>query len=154
MYFLYIHFFKFSGKSDKVAADIKAKGGEAISVPGDVTDPKFPDHVIKATIDAFGRLDILVNNAGYTWDGIAHRMTDKQWEVTSANLGHQRSFSIPLFSFFFRLLFIIIATVTVLFIFLQWFFKQQNPFYALIIYAFIVEMRRPCCWSTTPLRSV
>ncbi|ELR16006.1 shortchain dehydrogenase/reductase SDR, putative [Acanthamoeba castellanii str. Neff] len=68
-------------KSDKVAADIKAKGGEAISVAGDVTDPKFPEHIIKATIDAFGRLDILVNNAGYTWDGIAHRMTDKQWEA-------------------------------------------------------------------------
>jgi hypothetical protein len=68
-------------KSDKVAADIRAKGGEAISVSGDVTDPKFPEHIVKATIDAYGRLDILVNNAGYTWDGIAHRMTDKQWEV-------------------------------------------------------------------------
>jgi 3-oxoacyl-[acyl-carrier protein] reductase len=70
-----------AAKSDKVAADIKAKGGEAISVAGDVTDPKFPDHIIQATIDAYGRLDILVNNAGYTWDGIAHRMTDKQWEA-------------------------------------------------------------------------
>ncbi|KAL6057152.1 putative Shortchain dehydrogenase/reductase SDR [Balamuthia mandrillaris] len=29
----------------------------------------------------FGALDILVNNAGYTWDGVIHRMTDKQWDA-------------------------------------------------------------------------
>jgi len=68
-------------KSDKVAADIRSSGGEAISVPGDVTDPLFPDHIIKETIKAFGELHILVNNAGYTWDGVIHRMTDKQWDA-------------------------------------------------------------------------
>jgi hypothetical protein len=47
--------FSVTAKSDKVTAEIKAKGGEAISVAGDVTDPKFPDHIVKATIDAFGR---------------------------------------------------------------------------------------------------
>eukprot|EP01087_Luapelamoeba_hula_P012933 TRINITY_DN3659_c0_g1_i1.p2 TRINITY_DN3659_c0_g1~~TRINITY_DN3659_c0_g1_i1.p2 ORF type:complete len:202 (+),score=36.31 TRINITY_DN3659_c0_g1_i1:300-905(+) len=36
---------------------------------------------MKQTIDAFGGLDILVNNAGYTWDGVIHRMTDKQWDA-------------------------------------------------------------------------
>jgi NADP-dependent 3-hydroxy acid dehydrogenase YdfG len=29
----------------------------------------------------FGRLDVLVNNAGYTWDGVIHKMGDKQWQV-------------------------------------------------------------------------
>jgi len=70
-----------AAKSASVAASIKEKNGEAISVPGDVTDPAFPEHIIKRTIDTYGRLDILVNNAGYTWDGIAHRMTDEQWEA-------------------------------------------------------------------------
>jgi NAD(P)-dependent dehydrogenase (short-subunit alcohol dehydrogenase family) len=58
IYYIFIFFYwtaPFAAKSDKVAADIKAKGGEAISVAGDVTDPKFPEHIIKATIDAFGR---------------------------------------------------------------------------------------------------
>jgi len=68
-------------KSDRVAKEIKDAGGEAISVPGDVTDPAFPENVVNATIKAFGRLDILVNNAGYTWDGVIHRMTDKQFEA-------------------------------------------------------------------------
>jgi len=71
-------------KSEKVAANIRALGGEAISVPGDVTDPTFPDHLVKETIKSFGAIDILVNNAGYTWDGVIHRMSDKQWEAMLA----------------------------------------------------------------------
>ncbi len=50
--------------------DIKAAGGEALGVPGDVTDPAFPDALMKATVDAYGKLNVLVNNAGYTWDGM------------------------------------------------------------------------------------
>lgn len=29
----------------------------------------------------WGKLNILVNNAGYTWDGVIHKMTDKQWDA-------------------------------------------------------------------------
>ena len=29
----------------------------------------------------FGALHILVNNAGFTWDGVIHKMTPKQWET-------------------------------------------------------------------------
>jgi 3-oxoacyl-[acyl-carrier protein] reductase len=70
-----------AGKSLAVANEIKQKGGVAISVPGDVTDPAFPDHIMKATIEAFGKINILVNNAGFTWDGVIHTMTDAQWEA-------------------------------------------------------------------------
>jgi len=68
-------------KSGAVADAINASGGQAISVPGDVTDAKFPDRIIKATIDAFGKLNILINNAGYTWDGMAHKITDEMWDA-------------------------------------------------------------------------
>ncbi|MCF6093670.1 SDR family oxidoreductase [Microaerobacter geothermalis] len=61
--------------------EIRAKGGAAISVVGNVTDPDFPKKIIGETIQAFGKLDILINNAGYTWDGMIHKMTDEQFQA-------------------------------------------------------------------------
>jgi 3-oxoacyl-[acyl-carrier protein] reductase len=65
--------------AEETAAAIRAAGGKAIVVAGDVTDPAFPAQLIKATLDAFGGIDIIVNNAGYTWDAVIQNMTDKQW---------------------------------------------------------------------------
>eukprot|EP01121_Diplochlamys_sp_Union-15-3_P008837 TRINITY_DN2370_c0_g1_i5.p1 TRINITY_DN2370_c0_g1~~TRINITY_DN2370_c0_g1_i5.p1 ORF type:complete len:309 (+),score=76.73 TRINITY_DN2370_c0_g1_i5:38-964(+) len=73
-----------ASKSDKVVQEIITAGGEAISVPGDITDPKFPEHLVKTTIDKWQKLNIIVNNAGYTWDGVIQKMTDKQWEAMFA----------------------------------------------------------------------
>jgi 3-oxoacyl-[acyl-carrier protein] reductase len=64
-----------------VAQEIESAGGKAIAVPGDVTDPEFPERLIAKTIETFGSLHILVNNAGYTWDGMLHKMTDRQWQA-------------------------------------------------------------------------
>lgn len=58
--------------------------GEAISVPGDVTDPAFPQRIVAAAVAAFGGLHILVNNAGFTWDGMLHKMSGKQWDAMMA----------------------------------------------------------------------
>lgn len=66
--------------SDAVASEIEAAGGKALSVPGDVTDPNFPDHLMQRTVEAFGKINVLVNNAGFTWDGMLHKMTDEQWQ--------------------------------------------------------------------------
>ncbi|HYE64239.1 MAG TPA: SDR family oxidoreductase [Pyrinomonadaceae bacterium] len=60
---------------------ITAANGEAIAVPGDVTDTEFPDRLIKAALDSYGQIDAIVNNAGYTWDGTIHKMTDEQWQA-------------------------------------------------------------------------
>jgi len=68
-------------KSDRVTSEIVAEGYSATSFPGDVTDPNFPDKIVQHTIKAFGKINIIVNNAGYTWDGILHKMTDKQWNA-------------------------------------------------------------------------
>jgi 3-oxoacyl-[acyl-carrier protein] reductase len=65
--------------AEETAAAIRAAGGKAVVVAGDVTDPAFPAQLIKATLDAFGGIDIIVNNAGYTWDAVIQNMTDKQW---------------------------------------------------------------------------
>jgi 3-oxoacyl-[acyl-carrier protein] reductase len=50
--------------ADRVVADIKAKGGKAIAVQGDVAKAADVEKIFAKTKQAFGRLDILVNNAG------------------------------------------------------------------------------------------
>jgi 3-oxoacyl-[acyl-carrier protein] reductase len=54
--------------------------GETIAVSGDLTKEGACDEVVQKTVDAFGKVDILVNNAGYTWDGVAHKMSDDQFQ--------------------------------------------------------------------------
>ena len=41
----------------------------------------MPEDVVRTAVDAFGQLDIVVNNAGYTWDGMAHKMSDEQFRA-------------------------------------------------------------------------
>src|SRR5262249_30956849 len=65
--------------AQETATAIRDAGGEAISIPGDVTDKSFPDLIVNSAIEKLGGLDIIVNNAGYTWDAVIHKMTDEQW---------------------------------------------------------------------------
>ncbi len=50
--------------ADRVVAEIKAKGGKAIAVKGDVAKSADVRHLFEETRKAFGALDVLVNNAG------------------------------------------------------------------------------------------
>ncbi|MCC3305175.1 SDR family NAD(P)-dependent oxidoreductase [Sneathiella sp. HT1-7] len=67
--------------AEEVVRVIKANGGEAIAVPGSVTEAGFADKFINTGIDAFGGVDIIVNNAGYTWDALVHKMSDDQFDA-------------------------------------------------------------------------
>ena len=55
--------------------------GETAVFSGDLTDPSVPEALVKKALDEFGTVDILVNNAGYTWDGVAHKMSDEQFQA-------------------------------------------------------------------------
>jgi 3-oxoacyl-[acyl-carrier protein] reductase len=70
--------------AEEAAASIRAAGGEALSLAGDVTDREFAGRIVGAAIEQFAGLDIIVNNAGYTWDAVIHKMTDEQWEAILA----------------------------------------------------------------------
>jgi len=50
--------------AEKAVADIKAKGGKAIAVQGDVSKSADVKRLFDETKQAFGKLDVLVNNAG------------------------------------------------------------------------------------------
>jgi 3-oxoacyl-[acyl-carrier protein] reductase len=56
-------------------------GGETAVHAGDLTEEGAADELVEAAVDAFGSVDIAVNNAGYTWDGVIHRMEDKQFQA-------------------------------------------------------------------------
>jgi len=66
---------------NEAASAIRKSGAEVLEVPGDITDPQFPDKLVRSTLEKFAGLDIIVNNAGYTWDGVVHKMTDQQWQA-------------------------------------------------------------------------
>lgn len=55
---------------DQLRAQEKAiqdQGGQAISIPTDVSDPKQLSRLAQGAHAAFGRVDVLVNNAGAIW---------------------------------------------------------------------------------------
>jgi NAD(P)-dependent dehydrogenase (short-subunit alcohol dehydrogenase family) len=69
-----------AGPAQQVADEIKQAGGEAIASTLSITDPANAEAIVKAAIEAFGRVDILVNNAGILRDAIFHRMSHKDWQ--------------------------------------------------------------------------
>jgi len=52
-----------------VAAEIAAKGGEALAVTTDVTNPGSVRELFARVRESYGRVDILINNA--RWSGLA-----------------------------------------------------------------------------------
>lgn len=66
--------------AEETAEAIRKTGAEALAIPGSVTDPEFPNQLIKRTVDHFKALDIIVNNAGYTLDAPIHKMSDEWFQ--------------------------------------------------------------------------
>ncbi|MEJ0079078.1 MAG: SDR family oxidoreductase [Alphaproteobacteria bacterium] len=67
------------GPAQETVNDIKKAGGKAIASTLSITEPQNAEAIVKAAIDAFGRVDILVNNAGILRDRIFHRMSWSDW---------------------------------------------------------------------------
>jgi 3-oxoacyl-[acyl-carrier protein] reductase len=54
--------------------------GETAVFGGDLTKPEAPEALVKAALDAWGKIDIIVNNAGYTIDAPIHKMSDDAYQ--------------------------------------------------------------------------
>ena len=66
-------------------AEIKAAGGDAMSVLVDVSNPDEVIAAVKAVADGFGSVDILVNNAGVGFgSAILDENDDKAWDANYA----------------------------------------------------------------------
>ena len=70
-----------SAAAEKVVAEIKAAGGEAIANGASVSDDAGVAHLVKQTMDAFGRCDILIANAGILRDKSFAKMEIADFEA-------------------------------------------------------------------------
>lgn len=68
-----------AGPAQDTVDAIKQAGGEAIASTLSIVEPKNAEAIVKAALDAFGRVDILVNNAGILRDVIFHKMSWSDW---------------------------------------------------------------------------
>jgi 3-oxoacyl-[acyl-carrier protein] reductase len=69
------------------AGEIEGLGRKALAVQADVSDAEAAEGLVKAVLDAFGKIDILVNNAGITRDDLIMRMSVEAFrEVLETNL--------------------------------------------------------------------
>ncbi|PYH89826.1 3-oxoacyl-reductase [Aspergillus ellipticus CBS 707.79] len=73
-------------KATKTAESINAVAPHrALAVPGDILNDAYIEELVdKAAEFGGGKIHVLVNNAGFTWDGVIHKMTDKQFETMLA----------------------------------------------------------------------
>ncbi|KRA37219.1 MULTISPECIES: 3-oxoacyl-ACP reductase [unclassified Nocardioides] len=73
-----------AGAGDDAVDEIRALGGEAVVVEGDVSQRSTADALMTAAVDGFGSLDIVVNNAGMTRDRMLFNLSDDEWDAVIA----------------------------------------------------------------------
>jgi citronellol/citronellal dehydrogenase len=75
-------------RAEVLEAAVGEIGPRATAVTGDVRDPDDAERLIRATLDAHGRLDVLVNNAGGQYFVPAEGIEPKGWRaVHRLNVG-------------------------------------------------------------------
>ncbi|MFQ3567201.1 MAG: 3-oxoacyl-[acyl-carrier-protein] reductase [Aggregatilineales bacterium] len=68
-----------------VVDQIVGEGGAAAAVQADVSQEEGANALVKAAIDAYGRIDILVNNAGITRDNVIMMMSADDFDAVVRN---------------------------------------------------------------------
>lgn len=72
---------------DETVAAIRAKGGEALAVPADVSNRASVARAVAATVERYGRLDVLVTCAGIQRYGTVVDTDEATWdEVFAVNV--------------------------------------------------------------------
>jgi 2-deoxy-D-gluconate 3-dehydrogenase len=76
-----------SADPEKTAESVRASGVRAISLRGDVADPKVCEEMVEKTVCDLGSIDILINNAGIIRRAPAAEYSMKDWnDVIEVNL--------------------------------------------------------------------
>ena len=67
-------------RGEKVAAEIKRAGGDALAVVANVAVESDVQAMVKTIVDAFGRIDILVNNAAISDNKTILDISKDEWD--------------------------------------------------------------------------
>jgi len=82
--------FSYRGNTDAAnatAAEVESLGRRSLAVQADAKEQQGAETLVKAVLEAFGKIDILVNNAGITRDDLIMRMKAEDWtDVLETNL--------------------------------------------------------------------
>lgn len=79
-----INYRKDEAAANGAVREIRAAGGEAMAVAGDVSKPEEARQLVRDVVSAWERLDILVNNAGIWEEDVAGRGDLEVWDRTYA----------------------------------------------------------------------
>ncbi|MEU9576644.1 SDR family NAD(P)-dependent oxidoreductase [Streptomyces chilikensis] len=75
-------------EAERTVEEITARGGRALALRADVSDPDEARQLVDGTIDGLGGLHVLVNNAGVARDGFLWDQSPEDWwEVLKVNVG-------------------------------------------------------------------
>ena len=70
-----------SGPAGEVVDEIRTGGGDAVANGDDVADFAGAERIVRAALDAFGRLDAVVNNAGFVRDRMFANAAEDEWDA-------------------------------------------------------------------------
>jgi NAD(P)-dependent dehydrogenase (short-subunit alcohol dehydrogenase family) len=77
-------------RAEAVAGELSSAGAEAVAAVADVSRAEGAEAMVRAALEAYGRVDILVNNAGIARDRYLTKMSEEEWDdVLRVNLKSQ-----------------------------------------------------------------
>ncbi len=82
-----VNYVRDAAAAERVCDGIRAAGGEAVAVPGDVSTPAGAQALVDGVEQDVGEIDVLVNNAGITRDNLIMKLSEDDWrQVIDTNL--------------------------------------------------------------------
>ncbi len=85
--------------AEQTLEEVQRRGGEAMLIRADVSDPAQAEEMVRKTVERFGRLDILVNNAAMQYNRFADQydlpMLRQLWEINFGGYWRMMKAALP-----------------------------------------------------------